>query len=356
MIRMKKIIRTVLLVLGGLLVIAVLAAFGMILNNVAYYDWDMVGVRRAGFAEKQVEIDGSLMNYAEGPDNGPALLLIHGQAADWKNYAKVLPELAKHYRVFAVDCYGHGRSARVPEKYSNAVMGADLGRFIEEVIGEPVVVSGHSSGGLLAAWLAANEPGLVQGVVLEDPPLFTTLLPRAEKTWNYVDLATSAHNFLESGEVDFVAYTAEHGKFFTLFQELQPLMTRNVLEQRAKNPDEPVKIFYMPPVMNEFLRGFNTYDPRFGQAFYDGSWDEGFDHAGTLSRISVPAVLIHTNWQYDEDGILMAAMDGQDAERARSLIPDAEFYKVDSGHGFHFEKPAEFIEILTEFKERLEAQ
>jgi len=43
----------------------------------------------------------------------------------------------------------------------------------------------------------------------------------------------------------------------------------------------------------------------------------------------------------------MAAMDDKDAERARSLINDVQFFKVDSGHGFHFEKPDEFIQILT---------
>lgn len=297
-----------------------------------------------------------MINYAEGPNNGPALLLIHGQAVDWKNYAKVLPRLARQHHVFAVDCCGHGGSARVPEKYSNAALGADLARFIEGVIGEPVIVSGHSSGGLLAAWLAANEPDLVKGVVLEDPPLFTTLLPRAEQTWNYVDLATSAHNFQASGESDFIAYHTLHGKFFTLFNELQAPLTRSVLEQRAKNPGQPVRIFYMPPVMNELFRGLHAYDPRFGQAFYDGSWDAGLDHADMLSRINQPAVLIHTNWEYDENGILMAAMDAQDAEQARSLLSDVQFFKVDSGHGFHFEKPAEFIEILVDFKERIELE
>ncbi|MBK8420653.1 alpha/beta hydrolase [Candidatus Villigracilis saccharophilus] len=134
-------------------------------------------------------INGSSLNYAEGPNNGPVLLLIHGQAVDWKNYAKVLPKLSQQYHVFAIDCYGHGNSTRIPEKYSTVAMGTDISIFIETVIGEPVVVSGHSSGGLLAAWLAANKPDLVQGVVLEDPPFFTSVLPRAEKSWNYVDLA-----------------------------------------------------------------------------------------------------------------------------------------------------------------------
>lgn len=66
------------------------------------------------------------------------------------------------------------------------------------MISQPVVVSGHSSGGQLAAWLAGHRPDLISAVVLEDPPLFTTLLPRAKQTWNWVDLATTCHDFLES--------------------------------------------------------------------------------------------------------------------------------------------------------------
>lgn len=52
-----------------------------------------------------------------------------------------------------------------------------------------------------------------------------------------------------------------------------------------------------------------------------GTWDGGFDHAETRARITVPTTLIHTNWAYGDSGILMAAMDGDDADRARSLIP-----------------------------------
>jgi pimeloyl-ACP methyl ester carboxylesterase len=350
---MKKVFHMIIWILGGALTLAIVGIGGFIFNNMTYFERDMAAVWRAGFVEKQVMINGSSLNYAEGPNNGPILLLIHGQAVDWKSYAKVLPKLSKQYHVFAIDCYGHGNSARVPEKYSTVAMGTDISIFIEKVIGEPVVVSGHSSGGLLAAWLAANKPDLVQGVVLEDPPFFTSVLPRAEKSWNYVDLATTAHNFLESGETDFVSYNIIHGKFIMLFKDLQPKLTADVLEYRAKHPDEAVKIYYMPPIMNEIFRGLNTYDPRFGDTFYTDSWNTGFDHAETLANIQVPAVLIHTNWSYNADGILMAAMDDKDAEQAHSLINGVQFFKVDSGHGFHFEKPGEFIQILLDFKKQI---
>ena len=48
----------------------------------------------AGFVEKQATVNGATINYGEGPDNGPALLLVHGQGVEWEDYAAVLPELA----------------------------------------------------------------------------------------------------------------------------------------------------------------------------------------------------------------------------------------------------------------------
>lgn len=350
---MRKLGRVLLGFLGGLAALALVLISSYISDNLTYFDHDMAAVWRAGFVERQVTVNGNVIHYAEGPDNGPALLLIHGQMMDWKNYARVLPELSQHYHIYAIDCYGHGRSEQAHEKYSANALGADLATFLRDVIGESAVVSGHSSGGLLAAWLAANAPDVVSGVVLEDPPLFTTVLPRAAKTWNYVDLATSAHDFLESGDTDFVRYNAEHSRFLTLFGGLQETMSRDMLAYRDQHPDAAVRLYYMPPVLNEVFRGMDRYDPRFGDAFYTGAWDAEFDHGKTLAAIAAPAVLIHTNWSYDADGILMAAMDDRDAERARALLGDVRFYQVDSGHGFHFEKPQDFIEILVDFETRI---
>nr|WP_315990523.1 alpha/beta hydrolase [Desulforamulus aquiferis] len=98
--------------------------------------------------------------------------MIHGQGVTWENYSVVLPELSEYYHILAVDCHGHGKSSKNPEKYSAEEMGKDFVWFLKKVVGEPMVVSGHSSGGLLAAWLAANSPENILGIVLEDPPFF----------------------------------------------------------------------------------------------------------------------------------------------------------------------------------------
>lgn len=45
-------------------------------------------------------------------------------------------------------------------------MGGDLVRFIDLVIGRPVIVSGRSSGGVIAAWLSAYaKPAQIRAAV-----------------------------------------------------------------------------------------------------------------------------------------------------------------------------------------------
>jgi pimeloyl-ACP methyl ester carboxylesterase len=281
------------------------------------------------------------------------VLLIHGQLTDWRSWNRVLPALSKRYHVFAVDCYGHGGSAHTPDKYSGRALAADMGHFLSQVVGEPATVAGHSSGGLVAAILAADAPELVRAVVLEDPPFFSSVLPRAAKTFNFVGLASTAHDFLASGETDFTAYFIRHAAIWDLFGGLKDRLQNISLSYREDHPGKPVKFLALPPTFNEMFRAMDLYDPRFGEAFYDNSFHARLDHAQTLARINVPAALIHANWSYDDNGILLAAMDGDDAERARSLLQDVEFYRVDTGHGFHFEDPDRFDVVLRDLENRV---
>src|SRR5262249_44375526 len=118
------------------------------------------------------------MNYAVvGEAALPALLLIPGQTESWWGYEKAMEILQKHFQCFAVDLRGQGRSSRTPGRYTLDNMGNDLVRFIALAIKRPAIVSGLSSGGLLAAGLAAyGIPGSIRGALCEDPPFFSSEL------------------------------------------------------------------------------------------------------------------------------------------------------------------------------------
>jgi pimeloyl-ACP methyl ester carboxylesterase len=128
------------------------------------------------FDEQLIDLGEIRMNYATvGEPDRPALLLVPAQTESWWGYEQAMPLLAEHFQVFAVDLCGQGRTTWTPGRYTLDNMGNDLVRFIDLVIGRPTIVSGNSSGGVLAAWLAAyGKPGQLRGAVCEDPPLFSS--------------------------------------------------------------------------------------------------------------------------------------------------------------------------------------
>lgn len=342
---------------GALALAGAAACGGYLWRNVTYFRRDMHRVERANFAVHQATVDETILNYAEGPDHGPPLLLIPGQTMDWQNYARVLPELARHFHVFAVDVHGHGGSSRAPHKYTNAAVAQDLAVFIESVIGRPAVVAGHSSGGLIATWLAAHASGRVRAVLLEDPPFLTTHLPRAEQTFNWIDLATNCHTFLaahaaDPGYDDFVAHHLAHAAIWDLFGDGADRFREAAVAERRRHPGEPVLLRLMPPLLNESFRALDSYDPRFGEAFYTASWHDDWDEEASLAAIAVPALYVHTKVLHDDNGVLLGAASNAEAEAAAALIPGGEFVRVDSGHGFHFEQPRAYVRTLREFTAR----
>lgn len=307
----------------------------------------------AGIVEKSVQVGDVNFNYAEGPDNGPPLLLLHAQLLDWYTYNKVLPDLSEKFHVFAVDYPGHGKTT-VPDDYSfNAnQIGSDLANFIEAVIKEPTFVTGNSSGGLLTTWLAANEPELVKAIILEDPPLFSAEYPEIKNTIAYKSFTTS-NTAIENGyDGDFLNYWIKNStKFFKTYTGpgSQQLIYFAVNSYRKANPSEAVEIAFLPSSVQEMLRGLNYYDPRFGNAFYEGTWNEGFDHAEALQKIQCPALLLHANFEITEDGILDGAISQEQADRVVSLIPDCVYMKIDSAHVVNLEHPDEFVKIIEDF-------
>ncbi|MFW9805529.1 MAG: alpha/beta fold hydrolase, partial [Candidatus Thorarchaeota archaeon] len=117
------------------------------------------------FQEKRFNTGELEINYVVGPRSGPPLVLIPGQGADWKTYEKVIPLLTNKYQVYAIDVRGHGKSDWATGDYSFTSIGRDFTTFLESVVQDPAIISGNSSGGLIALWLAANKPSLVKAII-----------------------------------------------------------------------------------------------------------------------------------------------------------------------------------------------
>ena len=109
-----------------------------------------------------------------GAPGAPPLVLLHALgegAADWANVA---PAYVGHWRVYAPDLRGHGRSDW-PGDYSLDAMRDDVLGFMDALDLGRVDLIGHSMGGLVACLVAEDQPERVTRLVLED---VAALLPR----------------------------------------------------------------------------------------------------------------------------------------------------------------------------------
>lgn len=304
----------------------------------------------AGFAEKKTTVGGATVNYAEGPSNGPALLLVHGQGMEWEDYASVLPELSKRYHVFAVDCFGHGESEHDPALYTCKANGDALITFAREVICAPYMVSGHSSGGILTAYIAANDPENVTTCVLEDPPLFRVTPEEAQEgagTFAWYDGYTVAHSFLQQDAVtDYAVWYAAHSYLFGLFGGLQPMLAKQTAAWCADHPGEHAVNAWVPRAWTRGMYFMDDFDPRFAETFYDGSWMAGIDQEAMLRAIVCPTTFVKAITRYGDDGVLYAATRDEDAARVRECLGSPKFVEIDSGHDIHVEHPDVFVDAV----------
>ena len=346
----RKTGRIIVFIILGLLAAILLASGIYIYKCTHYWQPSYRATIKAGFEEKQATLpDGSVINYAEGPNNGDALLLIHGQTGAWESYTSVLPELSKKRHVFAVDCYGHGKSTHDASKYYLDKNGDDLIWFVDNIIGGKTVVSGHSSGGLIAAYVAAYGGDNIAGAVLEDPPVFSTEPDYFQKSFAYVDTYKVMHEFDQSDKSEcWEAYYLHHCYWGQLYMaNAMPGLANYAQKYSNSHTGEAVQFFFMPQSINQTFQFVNEYDFAFGEHFYDYTWHAGISHEKLMSDIHVPTVFIHAKDQYSPDGILMAASSNEQARRAVSLIDNCRLIELESSHLIHWYHPDVFIDAVN---------
>lgn len=294
-------------------------------DNMNWYDKYEAAIREAGAEEKQATLpSGRVINYGEIQNDKPALLLIHGQMSIWQDYALVLPTLSGNWHIYAVDVYGHGKSTHEESLYYLDVNGDDLIWFIDNVIGGLTVVAGHSNGAITAAYIAASGDPNVVGVVLEDPPVFSTEGENWEKHFSYLDTFKPLHEYDESDKSEcWEAWYLRHCYWGQLYmKDLMPNIAKDAQKYHDEHPGEPVKIAYLPSDIWYIFQFEMEYDFTYGEHFYDLSWNHGLKHKDILSAIKIPCVYIHAKEVEDQNGINQAAATREQAERAVSCIGD----------------------------------
>jgi pimeloyl-ACP methyl ester carboxylesterase len=134
-----------------------------------------------GGAGTVMSVDGvDLHVRADGPVDGPALLMLHGFGASTAWFDQVVARLPE-YRIIRVDLLGHGGSARPTSGYDPDSQGRLYARLLSELDLNDVTVVGHSMGSIFGVATAERSTRITRLVLMgEGPDTSTGTLPPGE--------------------------------------------------------------------------------------------------------------------------------------------------------------------------------
>jgi len=113
-------------------------------------------------------VDGQKLRYIK-TGRGPTLVLLHTLRTQLDLFEKAVPDLAKHFSVYAVDYPGHGYSDIPAARYDAAFFTRSVEGFLDALDLRDVTLVGVSIGGAIALILAGRRNPRVARVVAINP-------------------------------------------------------------------------------------------------------------------------------------------------------------------------------------------
>lgn len=151
-----------------LLGLAALGLAGLWYGNKRIKEWEIHSTEDAPDGDYISLADGTRIHFLASGQGEP-VILIHGWRDSAHTWRKNLPELAKHFRVYALDLPGFGFSTRYSEPvYTIHQFAHWLAQFMQAMNIPRANIVGNSLGGATALEFCYEHPDMVTKLVLED--------------------------------------------------------------------------------------------------------------------------------------------------------------------------------------------
>ncbi len=255
---------------------------------------------------------------------GAPVVLLHGLGASSTAWHYQAERLAASHEVFSVDLPGFGGSPAL-HPADGEVAAEALAAFVQEVVGAPAALVGHSMGGAVALLTAVRRPDVVRSLVLvsaaglgRDLPLFLRMLclPGA------------------------AAVVASAGPLLLRVLERSPAMRQHFTGRADGEVLNPV-----------LLEAFQRYRSRDAIREFVAGLRAGADFRGQqlrymlqdrLGALDVPLLVV-----WGKDDRVLPLSHGRDAVRAAGVR--ARLAILDCGHSPMLEAAAALTDLLHEF-------
>ncbi len=260
---------------------------------------------------------GDINMYYEIHGEGEPLVLIMGLGGDTTRWFRILPVLAKEYRVIAFDNRGAGRTDKPDITYTMEMMSDDIAGLLDVIGIDAAHTFGISLGGMIAQNYALRHPGRIISVILgctrcggphsisDDSEASSALNPELIDLLSPEERARAMLPFLWSQE----------------FIDNNPELVEEQIAMSKENLIDPAGYTHQLEAANSH----NTYD--------------------RLPEIKPPTLVIAG----DADRLIPV----ENSRIIASRIPGAELVILEKmGHGFYTEALDETSRIIMDFMKR----
>lgn len=265
--------------------------------------------------------NGTGLSYLEREGGDEPLVLLHGITDSAKTYGPLADRISDRFKLYALDFRGHGASDKPDSLYDTDAYADDVRHFIREVVGCPVLLEGHSLGGVVSVQVGATAPELVSGLILEDPPLY------------FVNDVNEIYTALFEGIV-IMATTLQDGSqgtddwFQVMANAPDPYSGRPGIETMG---EERIRLR---------LESIGQMKPKALRDAIDGSL--AWDTEAVLAKIDCPVTLL---WG---DPAIGAVMTGEEVSQAVQIIGDCRAVQAAAaGHLIHEQAPEVWLEAVN---------
>ncbi len=239
-------------------------------------------------------------------------MFLHGLLGSAANWRRITPSFEKDFEILVFDQRGHGRSFQPESGYAPEDYAGDLFQVLEELGWEKISLVGHSMGGRNALHFAYQYPDRIEKLVIED------IGPDGNR-----GSSLKIEKMLKSVPVPFSKKSDARDYFNNSFEDISlgQYLYSNIVQ---KSEDEYSWRFSLNGVLESLEKGRARE-----------RWEE-------LRALKMETLVVRGENSQD-----LSRETFEEMLRSNTNIQGETI--VGAGHWVHFDKPDEFIDLLTKF-------
>jgi pimeloyl-ACP methyl ester carboxylesterase len=266
-------------------------------------------------------INGNKLFYLDSLEQSECIFCLHGRWGRAETWFDFMNHYSNRYRIIAPDQRGHGLSDKPIGAYSVEEMALDIIELAKTLDIRNYIIVGHSMGGGIAAYLAANYPGQIKGLAILDK---SPNGPR-EKPIKIPVGQDAVDPISKNWPLPFKS--REEARVF-IAKDMDSELSREYFENSLFEDVDGIKMMYSSQAISANIENYHEW--------YD-----------LLERIKCPTVIMRSSSH--------EAVNDSDFEKMKNEIKDSLAFEIaNPDHNVHLGNKNEFYKYFDMFLAKIE--